>query len=289
MKRPKSISFSTSGNRADIGPLEIYRILPNRYANAVGHFVFLDHLAPQRHEHNFNGSTGPHPHRGIATLTYVLSGEGRHSDSAGHHATVNSGGVQWMKAGRGIIHDETLSADKEDPAGLSHGFQFWINLPSAVKKEAPQYMALKSQEVPVMELPEDAGIVKIILGSYENLRSPIPTYASIFLYHLKLNKSQSATFTFPYSEEVAAFLPTQNIVINGKMCLSGEFIEFDREEGSIQFQNSEEAEADVLIFGGEPYVEPIFADGPFVMNSKAEIAEAYRDYFAGNYGEIKRD
>src|SRR5882762_5852327 len=105
----KSISFSTQGHRADVGEYTVNRILPNRYADAVGPFVFLDHLPQAKHSpgeppKKVNGS-GAHPHRGIATLTYIINGEADHFDSKGNRARVNSGGVQWMKAGNGIIHD----------------------------------------------------------------------------------------------------------------------------------------------------------------------------------------
>jgi redox-sensitive bicupin YhaK (pirin superfamily) len=110
----KKISFSAQGRRADIGNIPIHRILPNRYAEAVGPFVFLDHLGPFKRlpgEPEMQEETGAHPHRGIATLTYILRGEGEHYDSRGHHGKIFSGGVQWMKAGNGIIHDETVNPD----------------------------------------------------------------------------------------------------------------------------------------------------------------------------------
>ena len=116
----KKISFSTQGQRADIGDLVIYRLLANRYADAVGPFVFLDHIVPKTQTKVHKEGTGAHPHRGIATLTYILNGEDEHFDSAGNYAMVHSGGVQWMNAGNGIIHDETLNYDSK----LTHAFQF---------------------------------------------------------------------------------------------------------------------------------------------------------------------
>src|SRR5437016_4249741 len=126
----KQISFSTQGQRADIGEYKINRMLPNRYADAVGPFVFLDHILPSKHPageqtKKANG-TGAHPHRGIATLTYLLHGEAEHFDSQGGHAWVHSGGAQWMKAGNGIIHDEAVNADSQTNDLLTHGMQFWI-------------------------------------------------------------------------------------------------------------------------------------------------------------------
>src|SRR5215510_3701444 len=157
----KKISFTAQGNRADIGEYKINRILPNRYVDAVGPFVFLDHLMPAKHSSDepikiVNGS-GAHPHRGIATLTYIINGEADHFDSAGHHAKVQSGGVQWMKAGNGIIHDEAVNVDSQ------------------------------ANEVPKKILNDDAGYLKIIAGEYETLVSKIPSYSKQFLYHLHLN------------------------------------------------------------------------------------------------------
>src|SRR5882762_5719831 len=123
----KKIRFSMQGHRADIGEYIINRLLPNMYAKAVGPFVFLDHLLPAALSpgepiKKANGS-GAHPHRGIATLTYILNGEADHLDSKGHHAKVNSGGAQWMKAGNGIIHDEVVNVDPQTPDLLTHAFQ----------------------------------------------------------------------------------------------------------------------------------------------------------------------
>src|SRR5213075_2215669 len=128
----KEPSFSTKGQRADIGDMTIYRILPNRYADAVGPFVFLDHIAPTIHsadEPTHKNGSGAHPHRGIATLSYILNGEEEHFDSMGNYGKVGSGGIQWMKAGNGIIHDGNLNTDPQANDRLTHGFQFWINLP----------------------------------------------------------------------------------------------------------------------------------------------------------------
>src|SRR5258706_4626085 len=141
----KKISFSTQGQRADIGEFSIHRMLPNRYADAVGPFVFLDHIGPTKHAANEaiqkNGN-GAHPHRGIATLTYVLNGEEEHFDSKGNYGKINSGGIQWMKAGNGIVHDGNFNVDPQAGDHLTHGFQFSINLPAKNKIEPAMHMAV---------------------------------------------------------------------------------------------------------------------------------------------------
>ncbi|MDB5222849.1 MAG: Pirin-like protein [Chitinophagaceae bacterium] len=286
----KKISFSTQGQRADIGEYIINRMLPNRYAEAVGPFVFLDHALPIKHSpgepiKKVNGS-GAHPHRGIATLTYVLNGEADHHDSKGHQAKVRSGGAQWMKAGNGIIHDEVLNVDPKTTDLLTHAFQFWINLPSKQKAEPPEYLPIQAGEVPQQMLSDKRGWIKVIVGEYDNMYSKIPNYSKQFLYHIHLEPGKQFSLSAEKGLEYAAFLPLQNAVINDTEFSKGEFIEFDRDEGTIEINNNAKDAVDIIIFGGEKYNEPIISGGPFVMNSKAEIAQAYSDFHAGKYGEI---
>jgi len=282
----KQSSFSTRGQRADIGDLEIYRILANRYADAVGPFVFLDHIAPKIQEKVNKKGTGAHPHRGIATLTYILNGEDEHFDSNGNYAMVHSGGVQWMKAGNGIIHDETLNYDSSTDSKMVHAFQFWINLPPAIKAEKPAYMAIEGNEVPVKSLPDEKGWIKVIVGAFEDLKSAIPDYSEQFLYHIHLEPGVSFSIEFPVHIEVAAYLPELPATLNDEKYIGGDFVEFDREAGSVELSNENDGATDILVFGGERYQDPIIAEGPFVMNAKAEIANAYKDYFNGDYGKI---
>lgn len=285
MNKKKS-SFSTQGQRADIGELEIYRILGNRYADAVGPFVFLDHIVPKMQAKVNEAGTGAHPHRGIATLTYIISGEDEHFDSAGNYAMVHSGGVQWMNAGNGIIHDETLNYDSRTDSKMTHAFQFWINLPAAIKAQKPAYLAIEGNKVPVKGLPEGKGWIKVIVGSFEELRSAIPDYSAQFLYHIHLEAGASFTTEFPDDVEVAAFLPLHPAILNDEHFDAGDFIEFDRKAGAIELKNENKDACDFILFGGERYKEPIVAEGPFVMNSKLEIANAYREFYNGGYGKI---
>jgi len=286
----KKISFSGQGQRADIGEYKIKRMLPNRYADAVGPFVFLDHLMPAKHSPNepiklVNG-TGAHPHRGIATLTYILNGEADHFDSAGHHANVKSGGVQWMKAGNGIIHDEAVNVDAEANDLLTHAFQFWINLPPKQKAESPDYLPVQSKEVPMKMLNDDRGWLKVIAGEYEGIVSKIPSYSKQFLYHIHLNGGKHFSIDTNVEWEYAAFLPLQDVSINSAEFEKGDFLLFDKTEGSIEISNTGHSPVDIILFGGETYTEPIIAHGPFVMNTQGEIAQAYIDFHEGKYGKI---
>jgi redox-sensitive bicupin YhaK (pirin superfamily) len=252
-------------------------------------FVFLDHLAPVKHSADrpkMKEGTGAHPHRGIATLTYVLSGEGEHFDSRGNHAKVFSGGVQWMKAGNGILHDETMNPDSQTNNPSMHGFQFWINLPSNVKKTNPEYLSINANEVPKMELAEHRGWLKVIVGQFEELVSKIPNYTRQYLYHIHLNEGKKISITTEKDLEYAAFVAKSDVMINDTKFNEGDFIEFDREQGVIEILNSSKMASDILVFGGEKYAEPIVAQGPFVMNTIQEISEAYNDFHSGKYGKI---
>ncbi len=285
----KKIIFSSKGQRADIGEIIIHRILPNSHSNAVGPFVFLDHFGPLKYSTDKPRATkgiGAHPHRGIATLTYLLNGESEHNDSRGNHAKVYSGGIQWMKAGNGILHDETTNPDPKTGNPYIHEFQFWINLPSDEKKENPEYLSIDATEVPTLRLGQDSGWLKVLLGKYGDLISKIPTYSNQFLFHVQLNKNTSFSFPAVKGLEYANFLPQHGVSINEMEFDVGSFIQFDTEEGIIEIRNSSNSAADIIFFGGERYEEQIVAHGPFVMNSVQEIAEAYKDFRAGQYGKI---
>nr|WP_315197193.1 pirin family protein [uncultured Flavobacterium sp.] len=281
----KQTSFSTKGNRADLGPLTINRLLPNRYANKVGPFVFLDYVAPAIKETITENGMGAHPHRGIATLTYILQGEEEHFDSAGNYAKIHSGGVQWMKAGTGIVHDGNLNYDSETDSKIVQGFQFWINLPAKNKVEKPAHLAIQANEVPKKALPNESGWIKVIVGNYEDLSSKIPNYSEQFLYHIQLEAGKQFSISLTDKMEAASFLTTENALLNDTQFEAGEFIEFDRNTGEIEIKNTAQIAIDVLLFGGEEYIEPVVAEGPFVMNSQEEIVQAYQDFYAGKYDE----
>ena len=286
----KKINFALEGKRADIGEYTINRILPNRYSSAIGPFVFLDHLLPSRHAATepikVADGSGAHPHKGIATLTYIINGEADHFDSNGNHAKVGSGGAQWMKAGNGVIHDEAVNPDPVRNDLVTHAMQFWINLPSKNKSEPPAYIPLQASEIPAKNLSDGSGWIKVIAGQYEQYSSVIPNYSTQFLYHIHLESDKDFSLSTEKGLEYALFLPLHDATINAQEFRKGQIIEFDRNEGEIEISNKSETEIDIIVFGGEKYIEPIVAQGPFVMNSDEEIAEAYMDFHAGKFGNI---
>ncbi len=282
----KETSFSTKGSVTNLGPLTINRVLPNHYTKKVGPFVFLDYVAPAIKTSVTKNGMGAHPHRGIATLTYILQGEVEHFDSDGNTGKIYSGGAQWMKAGNGVVHDENFNADSQTNNKYIEGFQFWINLPAKNKAESPAHIPIQANEVPTKKLPNENGWIKVIVGNYEELNSKIPNYSEQFLYHIHLEAGKQFSISSADKIEAAVFLTTQNAILNDAEFQAGEFVEFGRKAGEIEINNTSQTEIDVILFGGEEYTEPIVSEGPFVMNSLAEICDAYRDFYDGKYGEI---
>ncbi|HXB39043.1 MAG TPA: pirin family protein [Bacteroidia bacterium] len=287
----RKISYKTNGHRADIGSYVIYRMVSNNYVESVGPFVFLDHIVPIKHspdeDRKVVNGTGAHPHRGIATLTYLLNGEADHNDSRGHRALVRSGGAQWMKAGNGIIHDEVVNVDPETNNLITHGFQFWVNLPAKNKAELPQYLPVQASEIPVKKLNDNAGWLKVVAGEYEGLTSKIPAYLKQFIFHIHLEAGKSFTLETDKDQEYAALIALGKVAINDTESVANELVGLDNGKGTIDIQNKTDETADIILFGGEPYTEPIVAAGPFVMNTEHEISQAYNDFYNGKYGEIK--
>lgn len=282
----KETNFSTKGNRTSLGPLIINRILPNSYTNKVGSFVFLDYVAPAVKEIINTKGMGAHPHRGIATLTYILQGEVEHFYSAGNTGKIYSGGAQWMKAGNGVIHNEIFNYDSKTESKIIEGFQFWINLPAINKAESPTYIAIQAAEIPKKILPDAASWIKVVVGNYEDLNAIIPNYTEQFLYHIHLESGKEFSIKLTDKIEVAAFLPNKKATLNDSEYEAGELVDFGNKAGEIEIKNNSNLAIDVLLFGGEEYAESIVSEGPFVMNSTAEIMEAYRDFYSGKYGRI---
>jgi hypothetical protein len=284
----KQISITSTGQKTSVGGRPIERIIPNRYVQAVGPVVFLDHIVPSvgRGSSEEKLSTGGHPHRGIITLTYLIHGEGEHRDSRGNHARISSGGMQWMKAGNGIVHDETMNPDKTGIDGLTHGFQFWINLPSKQKAEQPEYINMPAEKIPILNLDDKGSTLKILVGEYQNLSSAIPQYSKHFIYHLHLAEGNTFSIQSEQGLEYAALVAGGEAVINESRFNMGELVVFGNKEGIIEITHVGNTASDVMLFGGEPYTEPIVARGPFVMNSEDEIERSYQDYHLGKYGKI---
>jgi len=283
----KKILFSMQSQPAVVDGIKVQRILPNKFTRAIGPFVLLDHIPSCEQSrddaHKRDSRQCAHPYRGIATLTYIINGEVEHIDSLGNQVNLNSGCVHWMKAGRGVVHDEAIYAERKTETVSV--VQCWINLPSQYKSEDPHYLALTEHAISKQVL-KDTGWIKILLGKYENAVAKIPGYSKQFLYHIHLEAGKQFLTITENGLEYAAFLAKDDAVINDTGFEANELIVFDFEGETIEIYNNSEAGIDILLFGGEVYTERIVLDGTFVMNTPHEITQAYNDYYDGKYGDI---
>jgi|SRR5579859_3183040 len=288
----KSIKVSFGGQNVKVADFLVNRLLPGEHCSKVGPFVFLDHVYPtvqkSQAPHQHRGLNA-HPHRGIATLTYLLSGSLQHFDSYSHTGTVGEGGAHWMKAGKGIIHEERTTPEFQRNGGVLHALQFWINLPSVNKKEDPEYKVLAFNDIPEVQLPNNAGLLRVLLGSSGELISPVRTFLNEFNYHVKLNPKSSFSYSTKPDLEYAVFVPAEEIHINGEVTGKSHLLVLSNDRPAIHLYNPGIVEAHAFIFGGSEYTEPVVAEGPFVMNSCSEIIQSYDDFFEGKYGAMTVD
>lgn len=285
----KEIKASYGGINAKVGNQLVNRLIPNKHVQAVGPFVFLDHLYPVVQKpaipEQAKGKFA-HPNKGISTVTYVLSGEVEHFDSCGNHGIIGAGGIQWMKAGSGIQQDGDTTASFQYHGGLLHLLRFWINLPAKNKNDEPEYANVQPGDIPELAIPGNVGKLRILIGSYGVKSSLIKTLSPQFLYHISLHPKSAFTLHTKATFEYAAFVPTDEVKINDAVFSRSELIIFQQDDGDITLSNPGVSHANIMLFGGEPYTEAIVAEGPFVMNTRAEICEAYKDFHLGKYGKI---
>lgn len=289
-KIKQKIRFSLHGQSAQLGEIEVQRVLPNEFAQAIGPFVFIEHFLSCKQTlnelHRGLVDNCSSPCRGIATLTYILAGEVEHWDSMGNHVKLSSGGVHWTNAGKGIVYHEAVMPESEVNYPDVSVVRFWVNLPSQRKSGTPDYFSFPSNEIPKKELDGIAGWIKILSGEYGSAMAKVLCYSKEFLYHIHLEAEKQFSITTDHAIEYAAFLPSDKAVINDIEFQAGKLVVFTSHGELIEINNSNETAIDIILFGGRPYNEPIVSDGFFVMNTPHEITQAYNDYYDGKYGQI---
>ena len=249
-------------------------------------FLLLDYAGP----HHFPAGTekrgvGEHPHRGFETVTVVYSGEVEHRDSTGRGGVIGPGDVQWMTAGAGILHEEFHSAAFTRTGGELKMIQLWVNLPAKDKMTHPGYQSITADVIPDVDLPNNAGRMRVIAGRYEDTVGPAHTFFPLNVWDLQLNQSQEITLHQPAGWSTALVVLEGEIVVNGEgNAHEGQLVVLSQKGEALHLAASTNAK--VLLMAGEPLQEPIVGYGPFVMNTKAQIAEAVRDFNSGHFGQI---
>jgi quercetin 2,3-dioxygenase len=255
------------------------------FTQDISPFLMFDYAAPREFAATEKKlGVGPHPHRGFETVTIAFQGEVEHGDSVGNRGVIGPGDVQWMTAASGIIHEEFLSHEFLKRGGTLEMVQLWVNLPAKDKMIAPKYQPILNQEIPVVQLPDNAGTLRVIAGSYAGIQGAATTFSPVELWDIKVNAGKAIELKMPAGHNAMLFVRSGDIVLDGRKASTGDLVLLEREGTHISLQATEEAS--LLLMGGEPIAEPIVASGPFVMNTEQEIRMAMMDYHSGRMGQI---
>ncbi len=253
----------------------------------VSPFLMLDYAGPTFYPATeIPRGVGEHPHRGFETVTIVYQGLVAHRDSAGHAGVIGPGDVQWMTAASGVVHEELHEKEWAARGGTLQAIQLWVNIPKASKMSAPRYQTIGDEQIPVVDLADGAGHLRVIAGTVEGKQGPANTITPIELYDLRLKAGHTVTLDLPAGYNRALFVLSGRIRVNGTAAGEAELavIHSHSERGTIVLNGKEDAV--VLVMAGEPIEEPIARYGPFVMNTKQELAQAVQDYQAGKMGHL---
>lgn len=259
-------------------PLSMKRMSP---------FLLLDY-APVHYFPPNNGAprgVGPHPHRGIETVTIAYKGKVEHNDSTGAGGIIEEGGVQWMTSGSGILHKEYHEKNFSKKGGEMQMVQLWVNLPTKDKMTTPKYQNLNNKDLSKVELENNAGSIDIIAGEYEDQKGPAASFSPLSLFNVKLKKGKGTSFSFNENHNTGLLIIKGSVTVNNsEKAPTNHFVLFKNKGKEFTLRADEDAT--ILVLSGEPIDEPIASYGPFVMNTNEEIKQTIDDFNNGKFGYL---
>jgi redox-sensitive bicupin YhaK (pirin superfamily) len=288
---PRTLQRRHDALRDDIGDLVTRRPLPGRSIPHLDPFLFLNHHGPQVYPPQNGGLPfGPHPHRGFETVTFILEGDLRHRDTGGAESVIRAGGVQWMTAGRGLVHAEESSPDFLRQGGPMEILQLWVNLPARLKLTAPRYVGLQREQLPVAALEGGEVSAQVISGSLPlapgpgTVRGPIESLTGVELAVVELRGRGRLEVPVAPGRTVFLYVVRGAVEVGGAGGKAFQLLELGDDGDAVALAGAPDG---LVLFGhADPLREPIAARGPFVMNTEAELAQAVRDYHAGKMGAL---
>jgi redox-sensitive bicupin YhaK (pirin superfamily) len=259
------------------------------FGSEVTPFLLLDHAGPAE----FATAKQPrgvdwHPHRGFETVTISFAGEVDHEDTAGNRGTIREGDVQWMTAGSGVLHKEMHSADFTQRGGRFEMLQLWVNLPAAAKMTAPRYQSLLAKDIPSVQLANDGGSVRVIAGEFGKAKGPALTFTPINLFEVRLRVGHRVSLDLRDGNTAVLLVMKGEVAVNAdEVARETELVIFERDGNEVTLEAR--SDATIFVMSGEPIDEPIAGHGPFVMNTRDEIVQAFNDFQAGKFGSIPEE
>ncbi|CAA0192733.1 conserved hypothetical protein [Tenacibaculum maritimum] len=284
----KGINYKVGSPLVNMGVIKLRQPLPNKHIENIDPFLLLHHYGPYVISEFSNPfDVGAHPHRGFEPITMLFKGEQLHRDSLGNEILVKEGDVQWITAGRGIIHSEGPSKAFIKKGGELEGIQLWLNLPATKKMIPAGYQHIKNEEIPFVENEEKTFKLKVVAGKQQGIEGAITTQTEVNVFILKASASEEVDIDIPVHHASLVYLLEGEALINGEGRLKkGEhqMISFNFDGNTIRIKAKEES--NLLILSGEPIKEKIAQYGPYVMNTQTEIMEAMRDFQQGKMGYL---
>ena len=287
-RRVKSITTAPTGHEGEGFPVR--RAFYGVSLADLDPFIHLDQMGEVHYAPYEPKGTPWHPHRGFETVTYMIDGTFLHQDSHGGGGVIQNGSTQWMTAGRGILHIETPPEDLVVRGGLFHGIQLWVNLPSRSKMIEPAYQNLEAEHVTLLSSDDGGALIRLIAGDLGGHKGPGSTRTPIVLVHATLAPGAQMTLPWNANYNALAYVLAGSGIVGMesapvKMGQLAMFVDGD----SITLRGGANETLEVLLLGGEPIGEPVAAYGPFVMNTKAELQQAFEDFQRGLLGVIPED
>ena len=261
-----------------VRPLDMSRMSPFILLDYNSNYYFAPSDKPK--------GVGVHPHRGFETVSIAYKGRVAHHDSFGNSGVIGEGDVQWMTASSGLLHKEYHEKEFSIKGGNFHMVQLWVNLPARDKMSPPKYQPITHDEMGKFKLPDNGGTIEIISGEYGEVKGPAVTFTPVSLMNARLNKGGKATFSFPAEYNTGLLIVEGSIKVNGTENAKTDHFVLLRNDGD-EFTIEAVENAIVLVLSGEPIREPIAAHGPFVMNTREEIMQAYEDMNKGKFGYLE--
>lgn len=267
----------------------VHNFIPSAYRldmQRMDPFIMLDYNSKFHFEpSDIPRGVGVHPHRGFETVTIAYKGKVEHHDSSGGGGIIGEGDVQWMTAASGVLHKEFHEKEWSKKGGEFQMVQMWINLPAKDKMSAPKYQALDNASMKRYMLDNNQGEIEIIAGEYKGIKGNAFTFTPIHLLNAKLKKDAVADFNFPSNYNTALLVIEGSIYVNNEIVPTNNFVLMANDGEAFTIHATEEAI--VLVLSGEPINEPIAAHGPFVMNTRQELIQAFDDFNKGKFGYLE--
>lgn len=260
----------------------------DRLGQVISPFLLLDYAAPYEFQPTqVQRGVGSHPHRGFETVTIAYKGEVEHKDSSGGGGTIQTGDVQWMTAGAGIIHEEFHSHEYAAQGGLFEMVQLWVNLPAKDKMTPAKYQAIAAQDIPRITLDDHGSYLRVIAGEYQDHVGAATTFSPVNVWDGELKTGQAHFLYVPVQHNTLLVVLSGEVRINDERLVQDHSIVIFAQDGESTMKLEAMQDAKFLVLTGQPLNEPIQGYGPFVMNNKAEIVQAIDDFNSGKFGKIQ--